>query len=196
MQVGDIDIDILNRDLLLNKIKHIPASMSKEKQITKHPTGIYVQDIPVDTTTGYAAITYEDAEKHGFVKIDFLNSSLYEGVRNEQHLISLMNEEPDWNMLLDKNISKSLYQVHSHQDILEILKPSSVEELAMAIAIIRPGKRYLLNSGWNEIRKRVWIKEDKNSYSYKKSHATSYAMAIVVQMNLIREQTRRNNING
>jgi len=33
----------------------------------------------------------------------------------------------------------------------------------------------------------VWVKPEDGSYYFKKSHATAYAMAIVVQMNLICE---------
>jgi hypothetical protein len=34
----------------------------------------------------------------------------------------------------------------------------------------------------------VWTKPETDDYFFKKSHATAYAVAIVVQMNLICEQ--------
>ena len=37
----DIDIDLLDRDKALNLIKHVPASIWKDKKITKHNTGVY-----------------------------------------------------------------------------------------------------------------------------------------------------------
>ncbi len=36
--------------------------------------------------------------------------------------------------------------------------------------------------------KEVWIKPENDDYFFKKSHATAYAVAIVVQMNLICEE--------
>jgi hypothetical protein len=36
--------------------------------------------------------------------------------------------------------------------------------------------------------KEVWIKPKNDEYFFKKSHATAYALAVVVQMNLICEQ--------
>ena len=63
------------------------------------------------------------------------------------------------------------------------------EQLAAVLAIIRPAKRYLLNSDWKDIMSQVWTKPVDDSYYFKKSHATSYAMAVVVHMNLICEST-------
>jgi hypothetical protein len=56
------------------------------------------------------------------------------------------------------------------------------------LAMIRPAKRYLIGKSWNMIMKEVWIKPDSGDYYFKKSHSHSYALAIVVQMNLICEQ--------
>jgi hypothetical protein len=68
------------------------------------------------------------------------------------------------------------------------LKPSSVEQLAATLAIIRPAKRYLAGHSWNSILQEVWTKPTDNSYYFKKAHAVSYAMACVVHMNLLCEQ--------
>jgi hypothetical protein len=53
--------------------------------------------------------------------------------------------------------------------------------------MIRPAKRYLIGKDWSTILKEVWQKPENDEYYFKKSHATAYAMAIVVQMNLICE---------
>ena len=47
----DIDIDFLDRDKALDVIRHVPASIYKDSKITKHNTGVYTQDIPVDPVT-------------------------------------------------------------------------------------------------------------------------------------------------
>ena len=67
------------------------------------------------------------------------------------------------------------------------LKPKSVLELACALAIIRPAKRYLLNETWDKIHREVWIKPTNEQYYFKKAHAVSYALAVVVHLNLLCE---------
>jgi hypothetical protein len=56
------------------------------------------------------------------------------------------------------------------------------------LAVIRPAKRYLLNSDWDVIMREVWNRPDNDEYFFKKSHSLAYAAAVVVQMNLICER--------
>jgi hypothetical protein len=53
--------------------------------------------------------------------------------------------------------------------------------------MIRPAKRYLIGKPWTTIMKEVWTLPTTDEYYFKQSHATAYAVAIVVQMNLICE---------
>ena len=180
----DIDIDLLDRDKALSLIKHVPASIWKDHKITKHNTGVYAQDIPIDPITGYASLDYEVADKLGYFKIDFLNVSAYEGVRDEQHLVELMYKEPDWSMLKNKDVVSKLFHISDHHGLVNKLSPTSIDQLAAVLAIIRPGKRHLENSDWDTIKKDVWIKP-KQGYFFKKAHAIGYAYVIAVQMNLL-----------
>jgi len=86
-------------------------------------------------------------------------------------------------LLLDSRIVNKLFHVHDHLDILQKLRPRSVEELAAVLAIIRPAKRHLLNNNWNKIIEEVWVKPTDGTYYFKKSHAISYAILIVMQLN-------------
>ncbi len=184
----DIDIDILDRDKILDLIKHVPASIKKNGTYTKHNSGVYVSEIPYDPVSNLASLDYKEAEERGYFKLDFLNNSLYSGVRNEDHLNELSNKEPVWELLEHTEIVEQLAHVHSHIDVLRILKPKSIVELAEVLAIIRPAKRHLLNKSSDIIKENVWLKPVDNSYYFKKAHAIAYAMSIVVQLNLICEQ--------
>jgi hypothetical protein len=62
-----------------------------------------------------------------------------------------------------------------------------VEQLSAVLAMIRPAKRYLIGKDWTTIMKEVWTRPTTDEYFFKKAHAIAYAMAIVVQMNLICE---------
>jgi hypothetical protein len=49
-------------------------------------------------------------------------------------------------------------------------------------------QRYLIGKDWNIVNAEVWQRPENEEYFFKKAHAIAYAMAIVVQMNLICEQ--------
>jgi hypothetical protein len=68
------------------------------------------------------------------------------------------------------------------------MRPKTIEQLAAVLAMIRPAKRHLVGETWEKVMKEVWIKPTDNSYYFKKAHAVSYAMAVVVHMNLICEK--------
>jgi hypothetical protein len=181
----DIDIDFFDRNKVLDIIENIPAAISADK---KHNTGVYCHTIPYNPITRLASINYKDAEQRGYFKIDFLNVSMYQGIKDEEHLVSLMNNEPLWDLLLDESFTDLLFHVNGHGGILREMKPTSVEQLAAVLAVIRPAKRHLIGKDWNTVMNEVWIKPDSDEYFFKKSHAHAYAVAIVVQMNLICEQ--------
>lgn len=184
----DIDIDLKNREDILEKLPHIPASIIRDGEIKKHNTGVFFHQMPVDPLTGLASVDYKEAEERGLFKIDLLNLSLYDKVRDEDHLITLINKEPLWEMFDDKDIVGQLFHLHGHFDIVEKMKPRTLEELAMVLAIIRPAKRYLLGKSWDEVRKEIWEKPEDGSYAFKKSHSFGYSLAIIVQMNLLLEE--------
>ena len=184
----DIDIDLKNRDDVLTKLKHIPASIITDS-VKKHNTGVYFHDMPYDPSTNLSTINYKEAEDLGYFKIDLLNVNIYEHVKNEAHLNRLLEREPDWDLLLHKEIVQQLFHIHDHYDIVAQMQPRSIDQLAMVLAIIRPAKRPLLGESWQSIQKQVWLKPKDNSYYFKKSHAISYAYAIIIQLNSLCELT-------
>ncbi len=183
----DIDIDFINREEALKLFDHTAASRLENNQLVKHNTGVYLHEVPVDPITGLCAVDYNQAEELGFFKIDFLNVSIYNGIRDEDHLVSLMNQEPLWDLLEDSEFVKLLFHVNGHIDILKRMKPRSIEQLSAILAMIRPAKRHLVGQPWDTVSAEVWKKPDTEEYYFKKSHAVAYAVAIVVQMNLICE---------
>lgn len=186
----DIDIDFFDRDSALKIIKHIPASRIEEDQIKKHNTGVYLQKIPTDSITGLSSIDYDDAENRGYFKVDFLNVGIYKDIISEQEIEKLLSIEPLWDLLEQKEFCDLIFHVNGYHDLIARLKPKSIEQLAMFLAILRPGKKHLItkceSEGWDSIKDLIWEKTD-DSYSFKKSHAVAYSHAIVVQMNKICE---------
>ena len=184
----DIDIDFADRSKALEHFKHVTASIQEEDgTFKKHNTGIYCTSVPYNPITGLSTIDYKEAEDRGYFKIDFLNVSIYKDVRDEEHLKQLMETEPLWDLLEQEDFTNLLFHVNGHTSLMRQMKPTSVEELAMCLALIRPAKRHLIGKTWTEIGQTIWEKPENGDYYFKKAHAVAYAMAIVVQMNLICE---------
>lgn len=184
----DVDIDMADRNKFLELVSIIPASIEKEGAYTKHNTGVYFQNIPHLPLEGYSTIDYKLAEEEGWFKVDFLNNSIYTDIKDETHLDRLLNTEPMWELLEHKEVVEQLFHINNYHNLTAKYKPSSIEQLAMLLAIIRPGKKHLIGKSWEQIEKSVWIKPTDGSYFFKKSHAIAYATAIGVQLNLICEK--------
>jgi hypothetical protein len=181
----DIDIDFANRTDALSLLKHIKASRKSDDGFVVHNTGVYFQDIPTDPITKMSSIDYKEAESRGYFKMDFLNVSLYKSIQSEEQLVELCNKEPIWELFEHKDIVEQLFHIGGHYDIVNKLKPKNVEQLAAILAIIRPGKKHLIDKSWDEIMKEVWIKNTDDGYSFKRAHSYSYAFAIIVQLNML-----------
>jgi DNA polymerase III alpha subunit len=183
----DIDIDFADRTKALDKFKHVVAAIKDNGAFKKHNTGVYCTSVPYNPMTGLSTIDYKTAEQRGYFKLDFLNVSVYEGVNSKQHLNSLMQTEPIWDLLLEDDFTNKLFHVNGHGSILREMKPKTIEELAAVLAMIRPAKRHLIGKDWNSVMSEVWLKPEGDEYYFKKAHAVAYAHVIVVQMNLICE---------
>ena len=191
MDLPDIDIDFADRDVILSRIQHRVAKLDNGK---KHNTGVYVTEVPHNPFNEIATIDHKEAEDRGYFKLDFLNVSIYKDVRNEAHLIELMDKEPLWELLGHKEFSDQVFHLNGHSELLKQLKPQSVEQLAAVLAMIRPAKRHLVNETWQTINDSVWTKPKDGAYYFKKAHAISYAMACVVHMNLLVEQLNSSDV--
>jgi hypothetical protein len=184
---SDIDIDFADRQQVLDLLNVTPASIIRDGKLVKHNTGVYATDIPVDPFVRSASLDYNDAEARGYMKLDLLNVHVYKQVRDETHLIKLM-QEPDWTKLYDSSMCAQLIHINNHYDtLLKMPEPlDSIPRLAMFLAVIRPGKRHLIGKPWKEVAATVWDKVE-GEYSFKKAHAVAYATLVVVNLNLLCE---------
>ena len=188
IKTPDIDIDFANRDAALENLTHVPASLIRNNQLHKHGPGVYFQNIPQDPVTQLASIPYKQAEHMGYFKIDFLNLGLYGKFHSNQHLDKLIALEPMWDMLEEQSIVDELLHLNGNFAIVQAMKPRSVDQLAMVLAIKVTSKRHLIGKSWKQVEETVWQPTDDGSYYMKRSHSVAYAIAIVAQMNLMLEQ--------
>lgn len=180
---ADIDIDVPDRSTVLNLIRHVPARLSNGR---KHNSGIYVTEIPSDPLAGCAAIDYEEAERRHYFKIDLLNMSVYQLINDSDHYQHLLSQEPNWARLWQDSIwAKQLIHVGNYTDLLASMRPDSIPRMAAFISVIRPGKAHLQHMSWPQVFESVWDGDDSRGYTFKKSHAVSYAALVALHMNIL-----------
>jgi hypothetical protein len=186
---SDIDIDFADRQQVLDLLNVTPAGIIRDGKLIKHNTGVYATDIPVDPFVGSASLDYQAAEARGYMKLDLLNVHVYKQVRDETHLIKLM-QEPDWTKLYDPAICSQLIHVNNHYDtLLKMPEPvDTIPRLMMFLAVIRPAKRHLIGKTWAKVAETVWDKTE-DGYSFKKAHSCAYAHLVIVNLNLINDNT-------
>lgn len=185
---ADIDIDFADRETILGLIKHVPASQLVQGQVRRHNSGVYVTDIPWDPINQCASIDYEQAEQRGYFKLDFLNMGVYQLVKSPEHYQAMLAADPPWQRLWqDPSWAKQLVHVGNYTELLNSMRPSTVPQMAAFISIIRPGKAHLQNKAWRDVFSSVWDGDDSQGYTFKKSHALSYAMLVSLHMNLLNQ---------
>jgi hypothetical protein len=183
---ADIDIDLADRSQLLQLIRHTPARQLHQGQVRRHNSGVYVTEIPQDPVNGCAAIDYNEAESRGYFKIDLLNMSVYQLVRDPQHYERMLSQEPVWSKLwTDPVWAAQVVHVGNYTDLLKEMQPDSVIRMAAFISIIRPGKAHLQRRSWAEVFASVWDGDDSRGYTFKKSHSLGYSMLVALHMNLL-----------
>jgi hypothetical protein len=187
---SDIDIDFGNRDTALSLLDHTPAGIIRDGKLIKHNTGVYATAIPQDPFIGCASIDHKAAEDLGYMKLDFLNVSLYTQIKSEEHLVKLMNTEPAWDKLYEPEFCAKLIHIGNHYETL-LKCPEAVNtipRMAMFLALIRPGKRHLIGKTWAEISETIWDADPDSGYHFKRSHSVAYAHLVCVHINLLCEQ--------
>ena len=187
----DIDIDLADRNKAFDAQPCICAVLTGARR--RHPSGVYFQHIPIDPIDEMAVWDFKLAEQKGYFKVDLLHNSIYDRVRDEQHLVNLLTTEPPWAAFTDRQIVSQLQQIGNHFDIVQMIKPQCIEDLAVCIALVRPGKSRLIGRSRPDIDQELWAVDphesdtDGKPYAYKRSHAIAYAASLIVQLNLMRE---------
>jgi len=185
---ADVDIDFADRKQILDIIRHTPARQENSGAVRKHNSGVFVTDIPIDPINNTSSIDYREAEQRGYFKIDFLNQSVYESIRDQAHYNCMMAKKTDWDLLLDKKFCERVVHIGNYADLVSEMRPDSIERMAAFIAIIRPGKAHLQRQPWSTVFASVWDGDDSRGFVFKKSHSISYARLVALHINLLCEQ--------
>lgn len=182
----DVDIDV---NAKVDKSKYGVRAMvynSDTEKVLAHPSGYYIEWVPVDELTGICSFDYEYGEAKGFMKIDLLTNSSYDAFLSKDEVITAYEQTPDWSLLEDEEFVATLPHIGKHFDLIKMIKPKSIDDLSDALALIRPGKKHLLNSYLTDkerIRHQLYRRSANEQNFFKKSHSYSYAAMIICVMN-------------
>jgi hypothetical protein len=136
-----------------------------------------------------AALDYQEAEQRGYFKIDLLNMTVYQQIRDQAHYDQLMGQEPNWQRLwTDPAWATQLVHVGNYTSLLAQMRPDSIPRMAAFISVIRPGKAHLQGRDWAQVFESVWDGDDSRGYVFKRSHAISYAALVALHMNILSSQ--------
>lgn len=185
VRLFDVDIDVQSTTVRENYGTKAMIYNKETERVLPHQSGVYLESVPVDTLTGWAAFDYEYGDEHGFLKVDILTNRSYDMFRSKAEVVTALNQEPEWNKLLDESFVKKLPHIANHFDLVKKVKPQSIEELADVLALMRPSKihmtdQYLKNR--TSTRRRLYLRPADGIF-FKKSHAIAYAAMITVVMN-------------
>lgn len=183
---ADIDIDFADRQHILRLIEHTPARQVDNNRARAHNSGVYVTDIPYDPVNRCAAIDYNAAADRGYFKIDFLNMSVYQLIRDQAHYDHMLQLEPNWSRLWeDRDWATQIVHIGNYANLLATMRPDSIPRMAAFISVIRPGKAHLQGQSWHDVFESVWDGDNSRGFVFKKSHAVSYASLVALHMNLL-----------
>ncbi len=184
----DIDIDFADRDVILSKIEHRVAKLDTGK---KHNTGVYVTEAPHNPVDNLCTIDHKTADQRGYFKLDFLNVSIYKDVKNEAHLQELMEREPIWATTGTQRLRRQSISSKRARQSIKTIEAYFGTAIGGYTSNNTSGQETLSRQSWNEILNEVWVKPTNGEYYFKKAHAFSYAMAVVVHINLLCEQLNK-----
>lgn len=190
MRQFDVDIDIgTTIDRGAYGIRGFVYNEKTEKT-SPHPSAVYLEDVPLDRLTGLSAIDYKYGDLAGFYKVDLLNNKSYVMFKSKDEILEYMHKPVDWNNFMREDLVKKLPHIGNHFDVVQMVKPKSIHDLADVLALIRPGKSHLLDYYMEDkLSTRINLyREPINEQNYfKKAHAISYAVMIVTVMNKLVE---------
>lgn len=189
-RIFDVDIDVqsgIERTAYGTRAMVYNAEAGK---VLPHPSGVYIQKVPVDHLTGNAAIDYKDGDALDLLKVDILTNTSYDIFKNKDDLLAALEEEPDWGLLRRRDIVSKLPHISTHYDLIQDIEPTSIIELADCLALIRPGKAHLVDEyrADREGVRRILYKRPRSGVYFKKSHAVSYAVMIAAILCRLQQQ--------
>jgi hypothetical protein len=158
-------------------------------RILPHPSGVYLEPVPIDPVTGLCAFDYKYGDEVGFSKVDILTNKAYDIFKTKTEVLRAAEAEPDWNWLMDELFVQRLPHIANHYETVVKIQPTNVEELADMIALIRPAKIGLIpqyRKNQVAVRKRLYSRPLDGTAYFKKSHAIAYAIMIVAVMNKLK----------
>jgi len=207
MKLSDLDLDIPSNqsDNIRNGLIR-GCVINSRGEIQPHPAGVYFyRSIP--TFDGLSILDYKMMEEKSYQKIDILNNTILDDITISElteYISRIDNNTINWSALWEFD---DPYQLGKYPGILRDFEVTSVMDVAIVLAIIRPGaiqnyekmKAYIhtdfiFNKKSDELKeilketygipvfdeqfKKMGV--DDGKYRYKKPHSIGYAYVLLI----------------
>lgn len=187
----DIDIDVRGGvDKTLYGVRCAIYNQDSLR-LQAHPSGLLIEEVPQDPITGLSCINYTDCDTLGIYKVDLLTNNSYNVFKDQAELNEYRDMETDFSLLQIESVCRQLPHIGNNYDMVKLLKPSSISELADVLALMRPGKMHLIDDYQLPHKKQITIenlyRSSTSGMFFKKSHAVSYAVMICTVLNKLKE---------
>ena len=207
MKFSDLDLDIPAKESDIIREGLLRATVLNERgEYQPHPAGVYFYN-NIPSYDGFSVLDYKTMEDNHFQKIDILNNSYLDDISSDElaeYIQIIEDEDIDWDKLWEYT---SAYQLGKYPGILREFKVSSIIDVAIILALIRPGsvsnydkmKSFIhtdkilakKNDRVQKILKETYgipvfdeqFKElglDDGKYRYKKPHSIGYAYVLLI----------------
>lgn len=164
---------------------------SESEKLRPHPSGVIIETVPTDPITGMSCIDYKECDKLGLYKVDLLTNNSYNIFKSQEDMDEHRDMVTDFSLLQIENICTQLPHIGNHYEMVKLIRPTSIDELADVLALMRPGKLHLIDDYMNPNKRAITrdnlYRISNNGMSFKKSHAISYAVMIVTVMNKLKD---------
>ena len=207
MKFSDLDLDIPAKESDIIREGLLRATVLNERgEYQPPPAGVYFYN-NIPSYDGFSVLDYKTMEDNHFQKIDILNNSYLDDISSDElaeYIQIIEDEDIDWDKLWEYT---SAYQLGKYPGILREFKVSSIIDVAIILALIRPGsvsnydkmKSFIhtdkilakKNDRVQKILKETYgipvfdeqFKElglDDGKYRYKKPHSIGYAYVLLI----------------
>ena len=167
----DIDIDLADRNILLDKVKHTRATIIKDKETKPHNTGVYFTDCPQIPNSNQCSIDYKEADSLGYFKIDLLNVNLYSLVKDRVVLKEMFDLRQKF-MIEMKEANSSIYPEwpvdltdKASQQVLRDTALKGVEEMFEALQHLKNWKPHK-QTEVKEFNREEFLEEVVDAFNY------------------------------
>jgi hypothetical protein len=141
----DIDIDFADRTAAMAALFTVPAMIDRDGKKHRPPLGRLLPKRARRSVHAAVRTRLQRSGREGLLQNRFSQPiGLPAGSEMRSTLSSFSTANPCGNCSMSPAMVEQLPHVHKHYDTVQSIAPKSIEDLAVVLALVRPGKKHLI----------------------------------------------------